>query len=97
MAQASSDELTILAAASLVDRSPETVRRWVWTGRLNARKSGKRLLVQRSEVEALAGAASADKRLTLREWADMAEQVLRRSRAGSKSASDLVLADRRER
>jgi len=97
VAKGTPDELTILAAASLVDRSPETVRRWVWSGRLKARKIGKRLLVPRGDVVALAGVAPADKRLTLREWGDLAARVLHRSKGGRRSASDLVLNDRRDR
>jgi excisionase family DNA binding protein len=89
------DELDIRAAARLTGRSTETVRRWVWSGRLRARKLGKRLLVLRSDVEALAGSQQT-KPLSLTEWRASANKILRRSAAG-KSASDLVLADRRER
>src|SRR5438132_1811811 len=88
------DELDIRAAARLTGRSTETVRRWVWSGRLRARKLGKRLFVLRSDVEALAGQQT--KPLSLTEWRASANKILRRSAAG-KSASDLVLADRRER
>ena len=93
----SSDELTINAAAALVDRSPETVRRWVWSGRLKARKSGRHLLVPRAEVEALRASAPSSKRLTLREWGAVAERVLNRRVKGGRSASDLVLEERRKR
>jgi excisionase family DNA binding protein len=95
VAQPARDELTILDAAALVHRSAETVRRWVWSGRLEARKSGKRLLVPRRDLEALVD--EGDQRLSLREWGNLAEQVLRRPKRGGRSAADLVLADRRER
>lgn len=93
----SSDELTINAAAALVDRSPETVRRWVWSGRLKARKSGRHLLVPRAEVEALRASAPSNKRLTLREWGALAERVLNRPQRGGRSASDLVSEERSRR
>jgi len=89
------DELDIRDAARLTGRSTETVRRWVWSGRLRARKLGKRLFVLRSDVEALAG-SQRTKPLSLTEWRATAKKILRRSPAG-RSASDLVLADRRER
>ena len=89
------DELTINAAAALVRRSPETVRRWVWAGRLKARKSGRHLLVPRAEVEAL-GAGGAPQ-LSLREWGDLAQRVLNRPDKGGRSASDLVLGERHKR
>ncbi len=95
MAEMARDELDIRAAALLTGRSAETVRRWVWSGRLRARKRGKHLLVLRGDVEALAGAQAA-KRLSLSEWRAMANKVLRRSATG-RSAGDLILADRRER
>lgn len=95
MDESSTDELTILAAAALVHRSAETVRRWVWSGRLKARKNGKHLLVPRRDVEALAG--EGHRNLSLRQWGKLAEQVLRRPKRGGRSAADLVLADRRER
>jgi excisionase family DNA binding protein len=91
------DELTINAAAALVHRSPETVRRWVWAGRLKARKSGRHLLVPRTAVEELGAGASAQKRMTLREWGELAERVLNRPQKGGRSASDLVLDERRKR
>src|SRR3989442_1592206 len=95
MADMARDELDIRAAARLTGRSTETVRRWVWSGRLRARKLGKRLFVLRRDVEALAGSRQT-KPLSLTEWRASANKILRRSAAG-KSASDLVLADRRER
>ena len=95
MAEMAPDELDIRAAARLTGRSAETVRRWVWSGRLPARKSGKRLLVLRGDLEALAGTYGT-KRLSLSEWRAMANKILKRSATG-RSASDLILADRRER
>jgi excisionase family DNA binding protein len=89
------DELDIKAAARLTGRSSETIRRWVWSGRLRARKLGKRLFVLRDDVEALAGSRPTQP-LSLAEWRAYANKVLRRSAAG-RSASDLVLADRRAR
>ncbi|HVD00783.1 MAG TPA: helix-turn-helix domain-containing protein [Candidatus Dormibacteraeota bacterium] len=91
------DELTINDAAALVNRSPETVRRWVWVGRLKARKSGRNLLVARKDIEGLAAAAPAQSRLTLQEWGELAQRVLNRPDTGGRSASDLVLEARRER
>ena len=98
-AKAANEEglIDVRRAAVLVGRHPETIRRWVWSGRLHARRRGNRLLVARAEVEALArqdgNAAS------LSEWADRAraarasvpEPRVRRSNA------DLVIEDRRLR
>ncbi len=45
--------LTILEASVIAGCAPETVRRWVRSGRLEARRDGPRLLVERADVEAL--------------------------------------------
>jgi excisionase family DNA binding protein len=95
VAQPARDELTILDAAALVHRSAETIRRWVWAGRLKARRSGRHLLVSRRDVEALTGGGNSS--LSLQEWGQLAEQVLRRPKRGGRSSADLVLADRRQR
>jgi len=95
MAEMARDEVDIRTAAALTGRSAETVRRWVWAGRLRARKRGKRLFVLRGDLEALASTAAANP-LSLSEWRAMASRVLKRSSTG-RSASELVLADRRER
>jgi hypothetical protein len=41
------DMIDVRCAAALVRRHPETVRRWVWSGRLAAQRQGNRLLMAR--------------------------------------------------
>ena len=83
-------------AARLTSRTPETVRRWVWSGRLEATKEGNRLYVSRTAVAALVGTtgepAEDDRRPTLSEWA--ARATSGRSGATGVSAADLVWDDR---
>ena len=79
----------------LARRTPETVRRWVWSGRLVARRHGNRLLVPREDVLRLSrgdrtGVAS------LRAWAAEAASMGRCGNPGQ-SAADLVINDRRTR
>jgi len=83
-------------AAALVGRTPETVRRWVWSGRIQARKQGNRLLLDRNQVLATMGesrAGSSGPALTLAEWVGLADARESRGRRGT-SARDLVLDDR---
>jgi Helix-turn-helix domain len=91
----SSDDLDVKAAARLAGRTAETIRRWVWSGRLSARKRGSRLVVSRGDVEALAGARKGS--LTLAEWAALAEAAMPTRRGRGASAADLVIEERGRR
>jgi excisionase family DNA binding protein len=48
----SSDELiSVKAAAQKCNRNPETIRRWVWSGKLPAEKLGNQLFIKESALE----------------------------------------------
>jgi excisionase family DNA binding protein len=82
-------------AAQLVRRSAETVRRWVWTGRVTHIKQGNRLLIPRAALTTSApGSASAPS--TLSAWLDRRAKTIGSARGG-RSAADLVLEDRSDR
>jgi len=87
-------------AGALANRSPETIRRWVWSGRLHARREGNRLLVTRDDVLRLAGLdpqlRASDPPPSLVLWALDTSDHLRQGGDGA-TASDLVLHDRHER
>jgi hypothetical protein len=89
--------LDVRAAAALARRNPETVRRWVWSGRLAAQRRGRRILVARRDVEALAGESTRNP-VSLSEWAQRAQASRTHAGAGpAASAADLVLEDRAAR
>lgn len=90
------DELDVKAAALVAGRTAETIRRWVWSGRLRAQKRGNQLIVARADVEALAGGGER-RPLSLDEWATLAEAALRGRRGPHESAADLVIEERRRR
>ena len=88
------DLLDVRRASELVGRHPETVRRWVWSGRLEARRRGGRLLVRRGDV--LAAASQTGAAIALDAWAERA-RAARESAGATRSgrgAADLVLEDR---
>ena len=97
MADASERELAIgvREAAGLVGRSPETIRRWVWSGLLQAERDGRRILVSSSEVRALAEERGGGPHLRLSEWVAEARRALGQPGSPRRSAADLVLDDRR--
>jgi len=82
--------LPVREAAEYASRTAETIRRWVWSGRLPARRQGNRLLVARSDLDALLQAPTSEP-LSLRAWAALLP------RGTGRSAADLVLADRADR
>src|ERR1700737_4529794 len=87
--------LSIRAGAAQVGRTPETVRRWVWSGRLPARKRGNRLVVTDLDLKR---AATAIKQPNLAAWVAALSPGGSRASAGrTRSAADLVLEDRRLR
>lgn len=90
--------MDVAEAARVARRTPETVRRWVWSGRLAAIKVGNRLLIKRADVLAVSGDGSAREAtpITLARWAEAVAKANPRGRKG-RSASDLVLQDRSER
>lgn len=90
--------LDVRRAAALVGRHPETVRRWVWSGRLPARRQGNRLLIARADVEALAASAGRPV-TTLAAWANRARAARKAAGANGsgRSAADLVIEDRAHR
>jgi hypothetical protein len=92
----SAGELDVKAAALLAGRTAETIRRWVWSGRLSARRRGNRLVLARGDVEALAGGGRR-RPLSLAEWARLAEAAMRGRPGPHKSAADLVIEERRRR
>jgi excisionase family DNA binding protein len=83
--------LDVREAAQVVGRTAETVRRWVWSGRLPARRQGNRLLVARSDLEALVRPRSGAAPISLRDWAAQLPAGV------GPSAADLVLSDRSDR
>ena len=91
--------LDVREAARLAHRSPETIRRWVWAGRLPARRRGNRLLLARADLEAIVvGNAAPSTAPDLAEWAALvsrhrADGLLGESTADG-TARDLVLSDR---
>ncbi len=47
--------LTVREAARRCGRSPETIRRWIWDGKLPARKLGNQLYIRETDLQRFAG------------------------------------------
>ncbi len=61
MATETQDELiSVRQAAKECGRNPETVRRWIWNGKLTAEKLGNQLFVKRSVLDAFTRELGAD-------------------------------------
>lgn len=97
MAQRVVDQVDVLEAASLTGRSAETIRRWVWSGRLRADKRGNKILIARRDLEAVVGPSGLRSATSLADWLKGLEQSGLKKEATEASVSDLVLDDRRSR
>lgn len=80
-------------AAELMHRTPETIRRWAWTQRLDAVKHGNKLLFRRDDLLRLGRSEQAPATRSLAEWAKLVRAGQTRAVPGG-SSRDLVLEDR---
>jgi excisionase family DNA binding protein len=102
-------EITVREAARRAHRSPETVRRWIWSGRLPAIKRGNTYYVDVVHLEGLVVetdsfgyAGDTVQPGSLSTWlAELAQWRSGLAASGSsgaaETASDLVIEDRRAR
>ena len=51
-------KITVPVAARRVGRNPETIRRWIWSGKLPSEKVGTQHLVDERDLERVAGQGS---------------------------------------
>jgi len=99
------NELTVREAARRARRSEETIRRWIWTGRLPAVKRGTSYRIDVVhlqevivEVESGVSAHGTLPNIAMREWLEEVKQW--KATLPTKpevTASDLVIEDRRAR
>ena len=95
--RSASDELDIAAAASVAGRSAETVRRWVWSGRLRAHRRGNKLLIARSDLDRLLGSKGIVSAMSLADWVAAVESSGLKEGPHGATAADIVLEERRLR
>jgi excisionase family DNA binding protein len=66
------DLITVREAARLCRRNPETVRRWIWAGKLPAQKLGNQLFVKRGDLAHVEQSQSEDEEKAARKTARLA-------------------------
>ncbi|MGH3873389.1 MAG: helix-turn-helix domain-containing protein [Pseudonocardiaceae bacterium] len=93
-------ELTVREAARRVSRAEETIRRWIWAGKLPARKLGQSYQVRESDLDAIAASVPLPREPEFRlgEWV----AAVKAWRAGNDvspcgGAGQLVIEDRVQR
>jgi len=60
------DLMTVRDVARVCNRSEETVRRWIWSGKLRARKLGNQMFVARKDLEAMRAPRTAEAKVRYR-------------------------------
>jgi hypothetical protein len=73
------------------------VRRWVWSGRLQAHKRGNKFFIDRADLNRLLRSNGITGGVSLAEWIAAVDKSDLKQHARRESAADLVLADRRSR
>jgi len=97
--------VTVREAARRAHRAEETIRRWIWSGRLPARKRGNVLYIAERDLDTVIHSSSHSVRtsgdgrpVTLGEWfAELAVWRRERPDRHSESAASLVVEDRDDR
>lgn len=87
--------LTVVEAARRIGRHPETIRRWIWSGRIRAEKVGGRHLIPESELDQAEGAEGPERSFAV--WLEQLYELhdeLGFSRRRLPSGAELVRAER---
>lgn len=77
------EEVTVQEAAERVHRSPETIRRWIWSGKLPAIKRGNKYYVDLMRLQEVAveidtrawHSPEHDQSQALRDWIESVDQL----------------------
>ena len=70
------DLISVREAARICGRNMETIRRWVWAGKLPAEKLGNQLFIKKSELDAYRRKLAASKQEVARK-SDFLERAMR--------------------
>ncbi len=83
--------ISVKEAARESGRGMETVRRWIWSGKLPAQKLGNQLFIKKSDLRAFLNKLSANKRRTWEksESIERAEALQKRIRARTGTNFDI--------
>jgi hypothetical protein len=82
--------LTVRDVAAEYGRNPETIRRWVWSGRLNAKKIGNQLFIGRKDLLNLKRARKS-KPKNSHDFLECAQAFQEKIRARTKTNFDIPL------
>ena len=94
--------ITVPEAARRVGRNPETIRRWIWSGKLASQKVGTQHLVEEADVERVAGPTRLrtveDRRLAWEVWLEQLDAFHERhpDAAGMPPPEELIRRTREE-
>lgn len=76
------DFISIREAAKECGKHPETIRRWVWHGKLNAKKLGNQLFVEKNELISLCSSRkveSLSRSAAIKKAWELSESIFRRT------------------
>lgn len=85
--------LTVREAAARCHRNPETIRRWIWNGKLTARKLGNQLFVREGDLHPIltaSRAAEIEAQLKLLQEIDESRERIRQRLGGTVNVLELL-------
>lgn len=91
--------ITVREAATEYGRNMETVRRWIWSGKLPAQKLGNQLFIKRSDLQALhKNSQPEQQKINLLEFLEKARVVREeiRKHAGNFDVTELIRQSRKD-
>ncbi|MBM3155439.1 MAG: helix-turn-helix domain-containing protein [Chloroflexi bacterium] len=91
--------ITVREAAAEYGKNMETVRRWIWSGKLPAQKLGNQLFIKRSDLRALHGKHQPEQqKVSLLEFLEKARALREeiRKHAGNFDVTELIRESRED-
>ncbi len=82
--------MNVREAARECGRNTETIRRWIWAGKLPARKLGNQLFVKRSELQVLGLGCDETKAVDRPKFLERATELQNKIRAATGGDFDVV-------
>ena len=93
------EKITVRQAAKECGRNPETIRRWIWSGKLAAEKTGNQLFIKKTELDSVCQNKPVSKYRDMTEFIERAAKLREKIRKTGKVFDTVAIIEemRKER